>query len=356
MATKEQLGTANILEFKKHVELSLQQETSKLRPTVEEKSTEGEASALVEVFKQSEAHEIVGDMPDTIYNHTGQERRWISQRQYGWAERIDPFATLDSTINPLLSYAKLATYAMHRKQDEAILHGMLGVNKYGKMGENTEDFPKENIIPASDGDDFFRTFIGQLITAKAIFQKRYIDVDSERIYVLIPSEVWASLFALEKATSKDYINTASLQAGRIEVFAGVSFINMEKVPGDDLFPAGTNFPSLVDAKVEYSAGKPKIIEPAKFKNEEIKYVLPIYCKSAVVFAQRKALDIQHSKDPSKWHAPQITLTASFGATRVEPEKILGIEISHASLKGVPKLEKYTEDKEDKKAEAKKKVA
>ncbi|CAL9917646.1 conserved hypothetical protein [Candidatus Liberibacter solanacearum] len=347
MATKQQLGTANILEFKKHVELELQQEQSKLRPTVEEKSTEGEASALVEVFKQSEAHEIVGDMPETIYNNTDQERRWISQRQYGWAERIDPFATLDSTINPLLSYAKLATYAMHRKQDEAILHGMLGVNKYGKMGENIEKFPKENIIPAVDGDDFFRTLIGQLITAKAIFRKRYIDVDSEQIYVLVPSEVWASLFALEKATSKDYINTAALQAGRIEAFAGVWFVNMEKVPGDDLFPAGTGFPGLIDAQNEYKDGKLRLITPAKFENDNIKYVLPIYCKSAVVFAQRKALDIQHSKDPSRWHAPQITLTASFGATRVEPEKILGIEISHNSLKGVPKLEKYTEDKKSK---------
>ncbi|XCD44426.1 phage capsid protein (plasmid) [Candidatus Liberibacter asiaticus] len=337
MATKEQLATANIYEFKKHVELALQETKSKLRPTVTEQATEGEASALVEVFKPTEAHEIVGDMPDTIYNATDQDRRWVGHSQFGWAERIDPFATLDSGINPLLPYASLATAAMHRKQDEAILKGMLGVNKKGKIGAETEFFSKENILSAVEGDDFFKTFIGQLITAKSIFRKRYIDVDSEQVYVLVPSDVWASLFALERATSKDYINTAALQAGKIEAFAGVWFINMEKVPGNDLFPVGTKFPGLIDGKVEYPNGKPTVKSSAKFEDTKIKYVLPIYCKSAVVFTQRKAIDVQHSKDPGKWHAPQITLTSSFGATRIEPDKILGIEISKDSLKGVPVL-------------------
>ncbi|ADR51936.1 hypothetical protein CKC_05765 [Candidatus Liberibacter solanacearum CLso-ZC1] len=337
MATKQQLATANILEFKKHVELALQQETSKLRPTVTEKSTEGEKSAYVEIFKPSEAHKIIGDMSDTIYNNTDQSRRWISHEQFGWAERIDPFATLDSGLNPLLPYAKLATAAMHRKQDEVILEGMLGVNQCGKDAKSLEPFSADNIISAVDGDDFFQTFIGQLITAKSIFMERHIDVDSEQIYVLVPSDVWASLFALEKATSKDYINTAALQAGRIEAFAGVRFINMEKVPGNNLFPSGTQFPGLTDSKIKNVAGQVGVTSSAKFANDKIKYVLPIYCKSAVAFTQRKAVEVKHSEDPSKWHAPQITLTASFGAARVEPEKILGIEISHASLKGVPKL-------------------
>ncbi|AHA28021.1 phage capsid protein [Candidatus Liberibacter americanus] len=345
MATKQQLATANILEFKKHVELALQQEQSQLRSTVTETSTEGESSAIVEVFKPTEAHEIIGDMPNTIYNETDQDRRWISQNQYGWAERIDPFASLDSGLNPLLPYAKLATYAMHRKQDEAILKGMLGVNKYGKNADKLESFPTDNIIPAVDGDDFFQTFIGQLITAKAIMRKRYIDVDSEQIYVLVPSDVWASLFALEKATSKDYVNSAALQSGKMEAFAGVWFINMEKVPGDDLFPSGTQFPNLTDSKIENDKGKYKAISSAKFADDKIKYVLPIYCKSAVVFAQRKAIEVKHSEDPSKWHAPQITLTASFGATRVEPEKILGIEITKNSLKYVPHIIEKASKKE-----------
>lgn len=337
MAVKQETSKANIIEFKQHVELELQQKRSKLRATVTEFPCEGESTALSEIFKPSNAHKIVGDMPDTIYNNTKQGRRWNSHEQYGWAERIDPFSSLDSKINPLLYYKQLAVMAMHRKQDEAILEGMLGCNKTGGKGNINEYFPPENIIPAVDGDDFFRTLIGQLITARGIFRKRYVDLDSEQLYVLVPSEVWVSLFALEKATSKDYINTASLQAGKIEVFAGVWFVDIESVPGDDFFPAGTSFPGLVDAEIDMSSGEPSIKKSARFENKDIKYVLPIYCKSAVAFSQRKNIEIKHSEDPSKWHAPQITLTASFGATRIEPRKILGIEISHASLRGVPKI-------------------
>lgn len=126
-------------------------------------------------------------MPDTIYNNTDQDRRWIGFEQYGWAERIDPFATLDSGINPLLPYAQIAVSAIHRKQDEAILAGMLGSNKRGRLGAESESFPASNIISSpTTGDSFFQTFIGQLIKAKAIFKKRHIDVDSESLYVGVP--------------------------------------------------------------------------------------------------------------------------------------------------------------------------
>lgn len=154
MDTKQQLVTDNnISEFKEKVKSAFQKYKSKLRSTVTEKWNEGEASALIEVIKPSEVYEIIeDDVSETIYNNTGQDRRWLTQRKYGWAERIDPYATFDS-------YAKLVTDAMHRKQDEVILRGMLGANKYGMRGENTDYILKENIIPAVEGDNFFDTFI-----------------------------------------------------------------------------------------------------------------------------------------------------------------------------------------------------
>lgn len=222
------------------------------------------------------------------------------------------------------------------------------------MGKTLRERPEENIIRSKgSGDTFFNTFIGQLIKAKSIFKKRYIDVDSEQLYVGVPSDVWASLFALEKATSKDYINTATLQAGKIESFAGFWFVDIEKVPGDDSFPIGTQFPGLTDPKYTVKLNDRGVREQtkgssAKFEND-IKYVLPVWCKSAVVFSQRKNITTEHSKDPSKWHAPQLTVTASFGATRVEPEKILGIEISASSLSVLPsQSELKPAKKEDKK--------
>lgn len=171
-----------------------------------------------------------------------------------------------------------------------------------------------------------------MITAQSIFKNCDID---EEIYVGVPSYVWASL-ALERPTFRYHA-----LAGNITQLVGVCLINMEKVPGNDFFLAGTNFPDLTDAKVEYKDGKLDVLEPAKFTNPDIKYVLPLWCKSGVVFSQRKSIDVNHfKKGPFQLH-DLITVTASFGTARVEPEKILGIEISHASLNKVLKVSSTT---------------
>ncbi|CAL9914323.1 conserved hypothetical protein [Candidatus Liberibacter solanacearum] len=74
----------------------------------------------------------------------------------------------------------------------------------------------------------------------------------------------------------------------------------------------------------------KMITSAKFKNEDVKYVLPFFCKSAVVFAQRKQL--KYSIYPGEYSDVKLFLEISFGVVRKEPQKILGLEIMHGSLK------------------------
>lgn len=296
MSTKQELETTNVFEFKKRVEIGLQQERSLLRRCVtEEVCEDAEASAIREVFGARDASFIEGDLEDTNFRNTKIARRWIRYRNAGWAERIDPFATLDSGINPFIPYAKLATSALHRLHDEVILEGMLGVNRHGKLGEELETFPAEQILPMTEqNDNFFATLIGQLIKAKAWWMENDVQLDNERLYVGLPADVWAGMFALDKATSKDYVNSASLQAGKIDGFAGFWFVNIEKVPGKSKFPSRISFPAL---------------------RKGVKYVLPCWCASGVSFSQRKNITAKYSDNPQKWHAPQLVVTASFGATR-----------------------------------------
>lgn len=150
--------------------LELQQDKSMLRNCVREEIVHGEKTALVQVYGSSKAVRIEGDMPDTKHANTSQIRRWVKSRNYGWAERIDPFATLDSEVNPFLAYLPSAKHAMHRAQDEVILEAMFGGCKKGKDAEEDEYFSSSNIIrlPSSkdgkvlpfSGDNFFQTFIG----------------------------------------------------------------------------------------------------------------------------------------------------------------------------------------------------
>ncbi|MFV0256732.1 hypothetical protein [Candidatus Liberibacter solanacearum] len=73
-----------------------------------------------------------------------------------------------------------------------------------------------------------------------------------------------------------------------------------------------------------------MITSAKSENADVKYVLPFFCKSAVVFAQRKQLE--YRSYPNEYFHKELFLEISFGAVRKEPQKILGLEITHASLK------------------------
>ncbi|QOI69853.1 major capsid protein [Liberibacter phage P-PA19-1] len=312
MSTKQQLETTNVLTFKKKLEIGLQQTKSLLRNYVTDEVCElSEASAIREVFGARDAVYIEGDLEDTSFGDSVPVRRWMRYRNVGWAERIDPFATLDSGIDPFGPYAQLAVAAMHRIQDEVILRGMLGTNRKGKLGDEIDDFDTNHIIRMTDTEDtFFQTLIGQLIKAKAWWMENDVSVDSERLVVGLPADVWMRLFALDKTTSKDYVNSASLQAGKIDSFAGFTFVNIERVPGKSKFPNDIKFPRLRDG---------------------VQYVLPCWCASGVAFAQRKNIVVKYGENPQKWHAPQITATASFGAARVEPKKVLGLEITKASL-------------------------
>ncbi|MGZ9594884.1 MAG: phage capsid protein [Candidatus Liberibacter asiaticus] len=311
MSTKQQLETTNVLTFKKKLEIGLQQTKSLLRNYVTDEVCErSEAMAIREVFGARDAVFIEGDLEDTSFGNSV-PMRWMNYRNVGWAERIDPFATLDSGIDPFGPYAQLAVAALHRLQDIVILAGMLGTNRKGKLGNDLDPFDADHIIRMTDTEDtFFQTLIGQLIKAKAWWMKNDVQVDSEKLIVGLPSDVWVRLFALDKATSKDYVNTASLQAGKIDFFAGFTFVNIEKVPGNSGFPSDIKFPRLRDG---------------------VQYVLPCWCASGVAFAQRKNIVVKYGENAQKWHAPQITATASFGAARVEPKKVLGLEITKKSL-------------------------
>ncbi|WP_185079815.1 phage capsid protein [Candidatus Liberibacter solanacearum] len=119
---------------------------------------------------------------------------------------------------------------------KAILEGMLG-----KSHIFDSCFSPDNIIPSVPKNDFCSTFITQIITARNVFKDRFIDVDLEEIYVLVPFELWLSLFSPENATLKDYVNHESFRTGIIEALPGMRFIVMDKVPGSDFFPTGTEF-------------------------------------------------------------------------------------------------------------------
>lgn len=315
MSSLEQQRKANIIQFKDAVEIGLQQKNSVLSPYVQTKSYNGEKASILQVFNPTEAKEVPDiKLPPTMYNETPQDRRYMTFKNYSWAEVVNPFVNLEQDINPFPLYAKSAVYAFNRLRDEVIMRGMLGKNKKGKDGGEDESFLESNIIKykavkAGTSKEFKDTLAGLLIEGQVMMADNDVDIDAEFINVLVPPAVYKGLFNIEQVTSKDYVNKANLDAGRVRYFAGVNIILYNRVPGDSRFPKDISI-----AGADFS------------KN----YYCPMWCSSAVEFGWWKNVEVSYDKLPQYHNAQQLLATASFGASRLEPKKIICLEVPKAA--------------------------
>lgn len=311
MSTLENQRKANIIEFKETVSLGLQQTESLLSPRVQTKTHHGEKSAILQIFKQTEVHKIPEvDRPETKLTNTEQDRRWIDFHNYGWAETTNPFIQLEQDINPFIPYEKSAVAAFKRKQDEVILEGMLGINKTGKSGEKIEHFPASNILrypqyKIAKAKSFKESFAGRIVDGLVWLAEHEVDIDRESITVLVPPVVYRHLFDVEQVINRDYTGSANLDAGRVRYFAGVNILLFKKVPGDSQFPTSI-----------------EMQEVDTINN----YYCPMWCSSSVELGIWSNVTVSHDRLPTHYNAHQLMATASYGAARLEPNKIVCIEV------------------------------
>lgn len=307
MSNLEQQKKANIIGFKETVSLGLQRDSSLLSPRVQNKSYHGEKTAILQVFNPTEVYTITGTdtLPETKYNTTKQDRRWISFETAAWAEVVNPFIKLEQNINPFDSYAKSAINAFKRHQDTVIIKGMLGSNRTGKEGEVSEPFPSDNIIRNKTGSSFKDTFAGQILDGIVWLAEHDVDIDRERITVAVPPVVYRSLFDIDQIINRDYVGQTNLDAGRVRYFAGVEILLYKKVPGDSQFPSDI-----------------KIAGTDMDKN----FYCPMWCSTAVEFGTWQSINVSYDRLPTYHNAQQLLATASMGSARLEPNKIVCLEV------------------------------
>lgn len=315
MSTITEQSKANMIGFEEVVALGLQKTESLLSPRVQKSTHHGERVAILQVFSPTEAYTVDTDgvtLPETKYNKTPQERRWINFETVAWAEVVNPFIHLKQNINPFIPYAKSAIYAFNRHQDMVIMKGMLGENKIGKDGTKVENFPKEHVVKMpkisakSNGTKGFKdTIAGLILDGMMFFANNKVNTDRERMVVTFPPDVYRTLFDVDQAINMDYVKNANLDAGRFHYFAGVEILLYKAVPGDPEFPSDIQIEGL---------------------DTEKNYYCPMWCTSAVEFGMWEAIKVSYDKLPTYLNAHQLLATSSMGSARLEPKKIVLLEI------------------------------
>mgnify|MGYP003335075054 CR=1 FL=1 len=287
-----QITTAFVQQYRANVDHLVQQKGSRLRPMVRTETQAAEFEFYDRIGATS-AQEVTGRHQDTPLVNTPHDRRRVSLRDFDWGDLVDRPDRIRMLADPTSPYAQSAAFALGRKMDEVILDAAFGSVYTGKTGATTVTFPSSQQIAV----DYVETgsaansglTIAKLRKAKQILDRNEVD-PTERRYIAMTAKQVTDLLRTTEVTSSDYNTVKALVAGEINTFMGFEFVRTELVR--------TNASSYRRVCA--------------------------WTQSGLLLAVGADITVDIGPRRDKRNATQVYVSASFGATRMEEEKVVEI--------------------------------
>jgi len=277
------ITNAFVNQFSSNVQMLSQQMGSLLRDSVSTESVTGEKSFHDQVG-QAAAVAKTSRHADTPLMDTPHTRRMITMQEYEYADLIDDGDKVKMLIDPTSTYAKAAAAAMGRAIDDVIIAGLGGTSQTGKDGATGLALPStQKIAHGSAG-----LTQAKLVSAKKLLDAKSVDPSIKRYIVVSPEQI-EDLLNLTAVTSSDFNTVKALVQGEISEFLGFTFITSNRL-GDD----GTN-------RLCYA-----------------------WAEDGCMLALNKDVTSRIEERADKSFATQVYYCASFGASRMEEEKVVEI--------------------------------
>jgi hypothetical protein len=278
-----QITTAFSQQFSANVQLLSQQTGSILRGGVEEESVTGEKAFFDQVgaaaaVKRTSRHQ------DTPMVDTPHSRRMVTMDSYEWADLIDDADKIRMLIDPTSTYARAAAAAMGRSMDDAIIEAATGTSKTGKSGGTSTTLPSGQQIASGSAD----LTLAKLIQAKKILDSNSVDPSIPRHIAVSPDQIEA-LLNTTTVTSSDFNTVKALVQGEINTFLGFQFHVSNRL--------------------------------AKSGNDRTCFA---WAQDGIKLAVGKDVESRIDERADKSYSTQVYYCASFGATRMEEEKVVQI--------------------------------
>jgi len=278
-----QVTTAFVNQFSANVGMLSQQMGSLLRGAVDTESVTGE-KAFFDQVGEAAAVARTSRHGDTPLVETPHSRRMVSLTTYEWADLIDDADKVRMLIDPTSSYARAAAAAMGRAMDDVIIDALGGTAKTGKEGTTSTAFPAgQKIAHGSAG-----LTIAKLVTAKKLLDANNVDPSIKRYIVVSPEQI-EDLLNSTTVTSADFNTVKALVQGDINTFVGFEFIVSNRLSDD-----GTS-------RLCYAWAQDG-------------------CKLAIGKDVMARIDERSDKS----YSTQVYYCATFGATRMEENKVVEI--------------------------------
>jgi arsenate reductase-like glutaredoxin family protein len=287
-----QITTAFVQQYRANVEHLVQQKGSRLRALVRAETQAAEFE-FYDRIGATTAQEVTGRHQDTPLINVPHDRRRVSLRDFDWADLIDRPDRIRMLIDPSSPYSQNAAYALGRKMDDVILDAAFGTVYTGKTGATTVTFPNTQQIAVDYVESGSATnsglTIAKLRKAKEILDKNEVD-PTERRYIAVTAKQVTDLLKTTEVSSADYNTVRALVQGELNTFMGFEFVRTELVRTN-----ASNYRRVL-----------------------------VWAQSGLLLAvgQDIVTDIGPRRD--KRNSTQVYVSASFGATRMEEEKVVEI--------------------------------
>lgn len=287
-----QIPTAMIEQFKANIDLLSQKQGSVLENAVRRETVSAE-NAFFDQIGATEVQEKTGRHAPTPQIDTPHSRRMVTPRDFNWADYIDRLDKLKLLNDPQSEYAVNAVYSMGRKKDEIIIDAMFGTAYTGKKGTTAVTLPSSQEVAVNISGSNTGLTIAKLRAARSILKKNHVDHRNplNKFYIAVTQQQIDDLLAVTQTTSSDYAAVKALVDGEISYFMGFEFLQTELMPLD----AGTDIRTCC-----------------------------AYAKSGICFGVAEDTIVRSDERADLSYTNQIYVEASFGATRMEEEKVVAI--------------------------------
>jgi len=285
-----QITTAFVQQYRANVDHLVQQKGSRLRALVRSESQNAEFE-FYDRIGATVAQEVTGRHQDTPLINVPHDRRRVSLRDFDWADLIDRPDRIRMLIDPTSPYSQNAAYALGRKMDEIILDAAFASAYTGKTGSSTVSFPSSQQVAVdyveSGAAANSGLTIGKLRRAKQILDANEVD-PTERRYIAVTAKQVNDLLRTTEVTSADFNTVRALVQGELNSFMGFEFVRTELVR----------------------------------TNASSHRRVCCWAQSGLLLAVGADITVDIGPRRDKRNSTQVYVSASFGATRMEEEKVV----------------------------------
>lgn len=278
-----QVTTAFVQQFSSNITMLAQQRGSKLRGAVSEESVTGE-KAFFDQIGSTAAVKKTTRHGDTPLVETPHSRRMVTMDTYEWADLIDDADKVKLLTSPESVYAQAAAAAMGRAMDDAIITAATGTSKTGKSGSGSATMLSANTIAHGSAD----MSISKLLQTKKALDLLDVDPSIPRYICVGPNQIEA-LLNTTSVTSSDFNTVRALVQGTVDSFLGFRFIVSNRL--------------------------------AKSGNIRTCFA---WAEDGIKLAMGKDVMARVDERSDKSYSTQVFYCATFGATRMEEEKVVSI--------------------------------